>query len=245
MARYSVELESHMETPREIKLDWKVYSFNELDEKASGNEGLLKNTSGVYLWIIQTNPPRVKYIGQTCDSFFNRTLKHIQMYLSGMYTVFGKIDYSQDFLHYLRDNILGENLRDLLHKKFLLNAPPPSTISSIVNAENILSYIEYFSKFKYAFAPLYKKSDNTTTKEESDARINLARQIEGALIIKLNAEYRLFTNNKELIFSGQRRNDTILGRIPVNPKHNFNFVHTPTPGIPDEVLNIAGYHIEQ
>ena len=209
-----------------IDLDWNIFPYNKIDT----NHNYLKNNKGIYLWIIETSPPRIKYVGQTQISFYDRIAKHITMQISGQYTTPGGIDYSKDFKHYLQKLTTYTDMDSLVMDGIVVSYPPLVNIMDITNIRRIEKSLDYLAHITFAFADL-SPHDKSTVEE-----------IESIFITSLNNAYKR-PDGRELKFPGQKSGNTVLGKISRTLTSAFIFNHRNGESLPPEVLTITNYNL--
>ncbi|MBO06608.1 MAG: hypothetical protein CMI58_06205 [Parcubacteria group bacterium] len=64
------------------------------------------------MWIFNGKPHRVAYIGETGNYFTRFAKDHFQNVLSGRWSTY-KFSPRQDFIKFLFQNVLGENIKTL------------------------------------------------------------------------------------------------------------------------------------
>jgi len=227
----------------QVELEWhkviKCYDFD-----TNPNLDFLKETYGIYLWILQGNgngvPDRVVYVGETVKSFAERHVEHFRNQLSGIYTVFNVGD-DEDFKDFLKKYWDNKTQKEMIADRKILfptiwEYEEGCFRNTFFNPEKMRVVQKYLARLKFAFA---------TIKSKNGFQFN-NKEIEACLIEGLRDFYSDYTGQRlQMKNTGNKRyrTDIPIGSVSQYPRENFEILHSGSSlsSIPNEVTDITSY----
>lgn len=215
-----------------VRLNWRT-SIKAVD--FDSNREFLENNGGLYLWVLEGNPHRVCYVGETIN-FSDRFLDHFQKLLGGQYTIFN-CGLREDLVNFLRENFHDRTI-DEINRSDRIYIPTSSRRETrlfdvLIDEKKVRRRVEHLHEYRFTFAIV----EGAAVEKKC---------IEAALIMGLRREYSKLAKVDELRRGDGRRPQIPIGNINKYPNVEFEIKHVGDGAreLPQELVSITGWPLK-